>query len=1219
MTATQCPTAQTLRDFLLGRLEPPTLDHCENHVADCPNCHETLRGLNDSDDTLGGHVQSAFAAQSVAGELDSATVDRLVEQLSELSVSTSLRATQSSPLEPDAGQLDLEMLADRAAEVLRCLQPEQDSLGRLGDYRLVRLVGAGSSGVVFQAVDEKLNRDVALKVLRPSLGPVARERFLVEAQAAASIDHTNVVSIFQVGEQDRLAFLAMQWSPGETLERRLERQSVLEPDEVRWIATEIAAGLGAAHRQQMIHRDIKPANIWLCEHERALRILDFGLARVTDDDPGLTATGMLAGTPNYMSPEQARGMELDGRSDLFSLGGLMYRMLTGRLPFGASTVLGTLQAVQHHQPIPVQALRPEVDDDLSDLTMALLEKQPSDRIPNAALVKEMLNQPREAWSQPINRYPFAEPTETLDRKPAAQNQPQSTLVSGNGSRTWLRWLTLAMLMALAAGGFIFRQQIIRIMTDKGELIVRTDDPNVKVEILKNGQQVMILDEVTGQGVDIESGKYQLRASGTSDSDEQVEFTVEPSILTMTRGGKQVVQIERVEPAASGSGRGAGVVRGGGSFGGGAGGVATRSGGTVGGGGSMGTGGARGGGAFGSGGGLGGAPGMSGGGLGAGGVGQSGGSGRGGLGAGGDLSGPGGGMPGGLGGGGSRSGLAGGGSGMSGGGLGGGGLPGGLGAGAGGQAGGSGRNLPAGAGGRGMGTNQPNLPGGAESGGVGLNLPAGVPGGGAGAGGRGLQLPGGTTSDNRGDSTSPNAGKRFREPQTARNQNELMMQLEQKLVELRLEIITTSRRYGHNHPQMEDLLSQQKHLEMRLDEVRQNLHQPVYNGKGFLEWFRIAKTDRHPQTFAEALSACAELADNDEERQQLLEIIETAAKRYGSVVIGSDDDTDVVQHAALAALRTLEPKQVIDFLVDQLKNGNQRSQQFCVWISAEPYSMRGDREGSPLSSQYVRGLVNGYVEHAEFLINWGMKSEQSAGPYNIGQNVFAGTVRALTQAAQDAKDPADEYPQIAKIIAKLNQDLESLDDERQMILLPLFAAMDLNIETILDIAEDRIKDQATSGLARQKWLAAYELLANPNGQMVVGLAGYTPPQPPSWKDDRRVEFLASLLESDALPDVELAYSVGGFGQPVSLKATLQRMIYQLLPSVSDDSKQKVKNSLQAAAKSPEYPNDATDESVKRLTANLQALIQICEGEKNVSFDRSQSGSVGGGGGLGGGVF
>ena len=164
--------------------------------------------------------------------------------------------------------------------------------------------------MVFHAIDETLNRNVALKVLRPSLGSVARDRFMAEARVAASIEHKNVVTIYQVGQIDRLAFIAMQWLPGKTLESIVASHSQepqIEETETKRIVSQVAAGLAAAHQKQMVHRDIKPANIWICDDSDDVKILDFGLARIADDDPGLTATGMLAGTPNFMSPEQARG------------------------------------------------------------------------------------------------------------------------------------------------------------------------------------------------------------------------------------------------------------------------------------------------------------------------------------------------------------------------------------------------------------------------------------------------------------------------------------------------------------------------------------------------------------------------------------------------------------------------------------------------------------------------------------------------------------------------------------------------------------------------------------------------------------------------------------------------------------------------------------------------------------------------------------------------
>ena len=159
----------------------------------------------------------------------------------------------------------------------------------------------------------------------------------------------------------------MQWLPGQTLEAILGAATTIADDEVRRIACQVAAGLQAAHQRQLVHRDIKPANIWISDEDE-VKILDFGLARVVDDDPGLTATGMLAGTPNFMSPEQTKGHELDGRSDLFSLGCMMYRMATGKFAFGATSILGTLQAIQHEQPTPPKLVNAEISSDLSDLT-----------------------------------------------------------------------------------------------------------------------------------------------------------------------------------------------------------------------------------------------------------------------------------------------------------------------------------------------------------------------------------------------------------------------------------------------------------------------------------------------------------------------------------------------------------------------------------------------------------------------------------------------------------------------------------------------------------------------------------------------------------------------------------------------------------------------------------------------------------------------------------
>ena len=536
--AKTCPPTDTLNDFVQGKLEPPTLDECELHIAECPDCIETLRGLG-SEDTLTGHV--AAAMNEPDPKQSSAQLDNLMERLLTRPVD---EFHQRKAPNPNLGShVSAELMADRAAEVLRCLEPAANqSLGAIGDYDLERLIGTGSSGVVFQATDRTLHRTVALKVLRPSLGEMARQRFIAEARSAAAIEHPNVVTIYQVGQEDRLAFMAMQWIPGQSLEQLLAAGTIFDEAEIRQIARQIAAGLQAAHNRQIIHRDIKPANIWITEQDSSVKILDFGLARISDDDPGLTATGMLAGTPNFMSPEQAKGLELDGRSDLFSLGCLMYRLLTGRLPFGASTVLATLQAIQNHQPPSVQSLQPNCSDDLTDITMALLEKQPANRPESASQLVSILDTDRSNWPVQLNRYQVD--LETDD--PVSKPQPSGSRSSGNFSRWIIATIALGL---LGLGGFFFAPQIIRIATDQGEIVIETNDPDVEVEFLKDGKTFRVVDTKTNQSFDIRSGSYEIRAkanSANSQGDQNVAFDVTPKRLIMKRGQQQIVTVTKTK-------------------------------------------------------------------------------------------------------------------------------------------------------------------------------------------------------------------------------------------------------------------------------------------------------------------------------------------------------------------------------------------------------------------------------------------------------------------------------------------------------------------------------------------------------------------------------------------------------------------------------------------------------------------------------------------------
>jgi hypothetical protein len=272
--------------------------------------------------------------------------------------------------------------------VLARLEPAQaeDEVGRLGPYRILRTIGAGATGVVFLAEDVQLRRRVGLKAMRPvpDGDERARQRFLREGRAAAVLDHEHVVTIYQVGEDAGLPYLAMKLLEGESLDDRLRREGPLPIHEVLRIGREVALGLAAAHDHGLVHRDIKPANIFLeagVDGERGgrVKIVDFGLARAASDDLHLTRTGTIVGTPAYMSPEQARGLRLDSRSDLFSLGCVLYRMVTGRTPFQADDTMGMLVALAQDQPPPVRAFNPHTPGELAGLIGKLLAKVPENR------------------------------------------------------------------------------------------------------------------------------------------------------------------------------------------------------------------------------------------------------------------------------------------------------------------------------------------------------------------------------------------------------------------------------------------------------------------------------------------------------------------------------------------------------------------------------------------------------------------------------------------------------------------------------------------------------------------------------------------------------------------------------------------------------------------------------------------------------------------------
>ncbi|WP_020468670.1 bifunctional serine/threonine-protein kinase/formylglycine-generating enzyme family protein [Zavarzinella formosa] len=275
---------------------------------------------------------------------------------------------------------------------LQFLKPSArpDSLGRIGHYEVLQVLGRGGFGIVFRAFDEALQRVVALKALAPTVAATspARKRFLREARSSARVRHENVVQIHAVEEQP-LPYLVMEFIPGETLQQRINRTGPLDAPEIVRFGRQIAEALAAAHATGLIHRDIKPCNVLIEEGHQRIKVNDFGLARAADD-ASLTQSGMLAGTPMFMAPEQARGEPLDHRADLFSLGSVLYVMATGRPPFRASTTYAVLRRVIEDSPRPIRDLIPETPQWLSDIIAKLQAKKSSDRFQSAREVADVL-------------------------------------------------------------------------------------------------------------------------------------------------------------------------------------------------------------------------------------------------------------------------------------------------------------------------------------------------------------------------------------------------------------------------------------------------------------------------------------------------------------------------------------------------------------------------------------------------------------------------------------------------------------------------------------------------------------------------------------------------------------------------------------------------------------------------------------------------------------
>jgi WD40 repeat protein len=369
-TPVECPQVERWPALLDETVPPDQRERYGRHLESCAVCQERLDRATECGDDLWRLAQELGDPTLVPAD---ATLVQVVERLLEAKA-----MDRTTPKEP------VHLLFLHPAE-------RSDLLGTLGGYEVQAVIGHGGMGVVLKAFDPALHRLVAIKVMAPILAGSAtsRQRFMREAQAAAAVRHDHIVTVHGVHEADGLPYLVMQYIAGESLQDRLDRTGPLEVADVVRIGFQIASGLAAAHRQGLIHRDIKPANILLEDGLARVKITDFGLARMVDDVP-LTQSGVVAGTPEYMAPEQARGDPVDHRADLFSLGSVLYAMATGVPPFRASTSLSVVRQVCDQTPTSIQSLNPAVPAWLEAMIGLLHAKDPTDRFQNAGEVTTLL-------------------------------------------------------------------------------------------------------------------------------------------------------------------------------------------------------------------------------------------------------------------------------------------------------------------------------------------------------------------------------------------------------------------------------------------------------------------------------------------------------------------------------------------------------------------------------------------------------------------------------------------------------------------------------------------------------------------------------------------------------------------------------------------------------------------------------------------------------------
>lgn len=495
-----------------------------NHYDDETLHRLLLNRLGEESSEISRHVEFCESCQTRMEDLsrDGMTWGEVADLLSPDEASSAAEQCESSGAQ-----------ADGLRPAISFLEPTElaDSLGRFARYEIMELLGRGGMGIVMRGYDTSLNRHSAIKVLAPELATsaAARKRFSREAKSAAAVVHPHVVPIQTVDEHNGLPYLVMPVVEGQSVDTRVRERGPLDVIESVRIAVQVAEGLSAAHEKGLVHRDIKPANVLLENGVERVQITDFGLARAIDD-ASMTRSGVIAGTPQYMSPEQAHGDAIDHRSDLFSLGSLIYFILTGRSPFRAETTMGVLNRIGNDEPRPIRSINADVPEWLEQIVTKLLAKSPADRYQTASEVAEDLQRWHAHLLQP-------------DQNPEPRWRNGSTVDADSGGNSgfappW-RWL-------IATAGFAFlafAAVIIVLESRKGTIRIETNSEIEIPIVIRQGDRDVEHLTVSREGTTsrLRAGRYIIEIEG-----DDTQLSITGKEVKLSRGGVWVATVHAPE-------------------------------------------------------------------------------------------------------------------------------------------------------------------------------------------------------------------------------------------------------------------------------------------------------------------------------------------------------------------------------------------------------------------------------------------------------------------------------------------------------------------------------------------------------------------------------------------------------------------------------------------------------------------------------------------------